>query len=308
VLVASLVFWPVWIAVIGLGVIRVLSGDQVAEPSHAADRSGSAMMSLRAFPRRGGEALVASIARWKYHLLTYAALVAGALALTALFLFIAGEAERVRSAVGEVEGFVAIAGLVLGLPALAYAMVTDNTVGRIEDQMTRDRRKEIEARVGDRLRDFEDALPDHTVQVFLPDFQQTRLLPIYDPDRDGPDEGWAIERKTPQALTGSAWVGKTYLWGIGDELEQSKLRLTAAQRRDYEDLKAVAAAPISGRGHLDPLGVLTVYSRCDDQKIGTESFIHDHTEAARSLAWIIDAYVPERGPLSQYDLHSRTRP
>lgn len=308
VLLASLVFWPIWLVVIAGGAVRFLAGDFVAGPRRARDPSGAGTVNLRALPRRGGEALVARIAIRKYDLLAYAALTAGVLAVTALAFLIDGKGHDLTSIAGDVEGFVAIAGLVLGLPALAYAMVTDSTVERIEGQLGRDRSKEVETRIGARLHDFEQDLPGHTVQVFLPDLQQTRLLPVYDPGDDGPDEGWAIDRKTPQALTGSAWVGRNYLWGVAADLKQAKLRLTPDQLEEYEDLKAVAAAPVFGKGHLDPLGVLTVYSKSDDGTIGTEAFIQKHKEAAKSLSRIIDDYVPESGPLSQHDLSSRPRP
>jgi hypothetical protein len=308
VLLASLVFWPVWLFAIVSGAVRVLSGDSTVEPKPNEETARNAAVSIQGFSERFGQRLVISIASWKYHLLTGATLAAGALALALAIFLIAGEGEKLTSAVGEIEGFVAIAGLVLGLPALAYAMVTDSTVGRIKDQLGADRRREIEARLGERLRRFEEDLPDHCVQVFLPDLQQARLLPIYDPERDGPVEGWAIDRRTPQALTGSAWVGRSYLQGASDKLKQAKLRLTPVQAREYADLKAVAAAPIFGKGHLDPLGVLTVYSRSDNHTIGTDAFEHKHKEAAKGLAWIIDDYIPESGPLSQHDLSSGPRP
>jgi hypothetical protein len=133
------------------------------------------MLKLSALPRQVGESLVNRIARWKFDLLAYAAVAGSVLALLALGFWIEGRGKDVSSVVGEVEGYVAIAGLVLGLPALAYAMVTDSAVGRIEGQMGRDRRKEIETRIESRLRGFEEDLPDHTVQVFLPDLQRTRV-------------------------------------------------------------------------------------------------------------------------------------
>jgi len=265
-------------------------------------------MNPRGAPRRAAESFVVLIAKGKYDLLAFAAMAAVALALTALVLFVGGKGERVASSVAEVEGYVAIVGLVLGLPALAYAMVTDSAVGRIESQLSRARRKEMEARLEARLQGFKQELPGHSMQVFLPDLHQTRLLPIYDPNDDGPEEGWSIERKTPQGLTGSAWVGRTYLWGVDDALRQPKLRLTADQLEEYADLIAVAAAPIFGKGgRNDPLGVLTVYSKSNDHLVGTDAFNVKHEEAAASLASIIAGYVPESGPLSQHDLSSEKR-
>jgi hypothetical protein len=131
------------------------------------------------------------------------------------------------------------------------------------------------------------------------------VFPVYDPEGDGPDEGWSIDRRTPEALTGSAWVGRSYLFGVGERLKQSKLRLTPAQLRYYAELKAVAAAPIFGKVQIDPLGVLTVYSKSDEGTVGTDAFKAKHERTARSLARIIDDYVPPSGPLNQRDLSER---
>jgi hypothetical protein len=305
-LVASLVFWPMWLFLILGGIARVLAGgsSEVGTATTAPER-GPWRHKLRGIPRRAGEALVEWIGRWKYHLLAFAAVVAGALAVTAIVLFAKGEGELASHYVHEVEGYLAVTGVVLGLPALAYAMVTDSAVGRIETQLGRARRKEIEAQMTERLQVFEQEYPDHSMQVFVPDPHHEWLRPVYDPDEDGPEEGWSIDRKTPQALSGSAWVGRTYLAAKGAGLEQPKLRLTRDQLKRYEGLKAVAAAPIFGKGGRDdPLGVLAVFSKTNDQVIKTDAFRARHEEVAKSLAPIIADYVPETGALSPQDLSS----
>src|ERR1700704_1638939 len=92
---------------------------------------------LRAWsPRRAAEMTVAWIDRHKFGML--ASSVGAAVLLASAALFVAfGEhhEEQLNSFVADLGGYVAVAGLVLGLPALCYAMVTDSAVGRIEDQL-----------------------------------------------------------------------------------------------------------------------------------------------------------------------------
>lgn len=263
-------------------------------------------MSLRSLPRSAAEALVLWIARHKYDMLAGSIAAATALVLAALFIIVVEQdLERLNSFVGEVEGYVAIAALVLGLPALGYAMVTDSAIARIEDELGTSKTglEDIDRRISERLSGFEANLPGHFIQVFAPNLQLSRLVPIYDPDHEGPEEGWSIEVTTPQAITGSAWVGREYLRGIGDELRQSKLRLTADQLKRYEDLTAVAAAPILEGDRR--VGVLTVSSKSEDQQIGAPWFRERHEEAARSLTPIIGDYIPEEGALSQGEISAR---
>lgn len=258
---------------------------------------------LRSSRHRGAEHIVAWIERQKYNLLAYAAVLAVVLPSATMIIFLTGNGERLTEGLADFGGYLAVVGVVLGLPALAYAMVTDSTAGRIENELGKTRRRELFARIDGQLGPFKDSLPDHVIQVFMPDHQLTLLLPVYDPTAEGPDEGWGIRRKTPQAFTGSAWVGRSYLSGSGKDLNQSKLRLTAAQLESYKELKAVAAAPIFGRGPgVDPIGVLTVFSKDPDNRIGTPEFREMHEEEAERLAPTIRDFAPESGPLDQRDL------
>jgi hypothetical protein len=249
-------------------------------------------------------------------MLAISVLAAIVLALAAgFFAVIEHEGGQLTKSVADIGGYVAIAGLVLGLPALVYAMVTDSAVKRIEDKLgaSKGKIKDVKAAIDKRLSAFKESLPkDHFIQVFVPEIERMRLIPIYDPGETGPESGWGIDENTPQAITGSAWVGRKYLWGAGDELKQSKLRLTAEQLKRYEDLKAVAAAPILDPGRMiampnghevpDVIGVLTVFSTVESSKIGTDDFEARHQEAADSLVSDLEDDVPEEGALTQDDL------
>lgn len=246
VLVSSLIFWPLWLVLlIGLGIWITLS-----------------LSKTKRFPHRVAEGLVGLIGRHKYNMLAISIGLAFVLAVAALFVVaVKHEEDWLTSLATGVGGYVAIAGLVLGLPALGYAMVTDSTVSRIEDRLGIDEEKieDLEAQIKKELRGFVAELPGHIVQVFVPDRERAKLIPVYDPDNGGPPGGWGIAENAPQAITGSAWGGRGYLFGIGNKLKRSKLRLTEKQQEEYEDLEAVAAAPVLDDG--EPVGVLTVFSK-----------------------------------------------
>lgn len=158
------------------------------------------------------------------------------LALTAgFFAAIEDEGEQLTASVADIGGYVAIAGLVLGLPALVYAMVTDSAVERIEDKLgaSKERVQDTKQNLKGKLEAFQESLPaDHFIQVFVPDVQRARLIPIYDPEHRGPEDGWGINPATPQAITGSAWVGRKYLWGAGEKCgDSAALHIQPISRR-----------------------------------------------------------------------------
>ena len=280
----------------------------------------------RRVPQQFAEAVLTQIDRFKYDILVFFALLALVLAATAgFFAVIEHDGPELTHSVADIGGYVAIAGLVLGVPALIYAMVTDNNVGRLNNLADligapMESIDETKDAVADRLAAFSESLPeDHFLQVFVPDRFRTHLVPLYDPKRRGPGVGWGIDPTTPQAITGSAWVGRSYLWGKGEELMQAKLRLTAEQVRRYADLVAVAAAPIFDEGRLvqvpgkpgktqpDVIGVLTVFSTVESSVIGTDDFRRRHQAAANSLATIVEDRVPEPGALTQDDMSPQPR-
>lgn len=287
-------------------------------------RSGWVARERRRVSQVFAESLIAQIDRLKYDMLAFFALLALALAATAgFFALIEHDGPELTQSVADIGGYVAIAGLVLGVPALIYAVVTDSNVGHLTNEIGASKKSidETKDAVADQLAVFRGHLPsDHFLQVFIPNRFRTRLVPLYDPEYRGPGIGWGIDPITPQAITGSAWVGREYLWGKGDELKQSKLRLTAEQVRRYADLEAVAAAPIfdtrrmvppagepDGRPEPDVIGVLTVFSTVETPLIGSDEFRQLHQDTANSLAAVIEDQVPEPGALTQVDLSRHPR-
>ena len=296
VLIASLIFWPIWLALL-IGGLALLIGGAIAWIAQWLSR-------VRVSPQRGAEIAVAWIERNKFTMLASSVGVALLLASIAIFLAcVEHRGEQLNSLVVDLGGYVAIAALVLGLPALCYAMVTDSAVGRIEDQlgMGKEKIKDIEGEIRKKIGGFRQQLgKSHFVQVFVPDRQRTRLIPVFDPNEKGPIDGWGINEDAPQAITGSAWVGGKYLSGVGPMLKPSRFRLTAEQFEEYKDLKAVAATPIMDCGA--PIGVLTISSSSADSKIGTDAFRKQHEDTAESLVDIVKDYVPRKGALEQSDL------
>lgn len=178
---------------------------------------------LRRYSHHRAVALVAWIDSHKYDMLALSAVAAVVLALTAgFFAVFEHEGGQLTASIADIGGYVAIAGLMLGLPALVFAMVTDSAVERIEDKLgaSKEKVKDTKQNLSDKLEAFRRSLPaEHFLQVFVPDIQRERLIPIYDPKHRGPEDGWGIDPATPQAITGSAWVGREYLWGKGKELK-----------------------------------------------------------------------------------------
>lgn len=261
-----------------------------------------AKMRSRSAPAKWADALVDSIAIHKSNMLAFSITAAVVLGASALF-FVFGEHEggQLTSLAADVGGYVAVVGLVLGLPALGYAMVTDRAVEKLRSELgaTKEDLEEVDREIHERLRNAGEELPaGHHMQIFVPNLQRTRLMPIYDPDHNGPEEGWDVNRNTPQAITGSAWVGDEYLCGIGpDDLGHPKLRLTAAQLERYKYLTGVAAAPMHYRGRK--IGVLTIFTDIEHPAMKDEGFEERHRRLAELLAPVIRGYVPEEGRLRQ---------
>jgi len=245
------------------------------------------------------EARVDWIARHKAGMLVFSALAALLLAVAALFIaFGEGEGGHLTSLVEKIGGYVAISGLVLGLPALGYAMVTDRAVEQLPDKIGASKAdvKDLESEIEEILDNSGEMLPGgHHLQVFVPNRQRNALVPIYDPRSDGPVEGWEISRDTPQAITGSAWVQGDYLYGVGEELKQAKLRLTSEQLKRYGHLAGVAAAPM--KVGVRKIGVLTIFAEGEAPMMATDEFQALHRRLAIMLSPVVGKYVPETGPL-----------
>ena len=229
---------------------------------------------------------------------------AALLALIAIFIaFVEGDGGHLTKLVTEIGGYVAIVGLVLGLPALGYAMVTDRAVEKLRDALgglTKDQLKtlsgKIEAQIANMLHKSGKRLPGgHSLQVFVPNRQRNRLVPIYDPEGAGPENGWEVNPDAPQAITGSAWVEDSYIYATEPDLQRSGLRLTSEQHERYEPLTGVAAAPIRRDG--EEIGVLTVFTEAEEPKMQDPEFIELHRELADGLSSIISKYVPKMGTL-----------
>jgi hypothetical protein len=232
--------------------------------------------------------------------------IAAAAALVSIALYVAvgeGHGKQLTDTVIKIGGYVAIVGLVLGLPALGYAMVTDRAVEKLSDKIgvTGEELRSIGDRIGERIQALLAAQPEefpeeHSLQVFVPNRQRTHLVPMYDPDKTGPEEGWEIHDDAPQAITGSAWVADKYCYAVHDELRQSGLRLTSEQHKRYEDLTGVAAAPIHKNGVK--IGVLTSFTRGDHPQMMDPRFIALHRKLAVALAPVVGDYIPREGALA----------
>lgn len=240
-----------------------------------------------------------SIAQHKATMLALAFTVALVLALTALLIALEEhEGGQLTHLVADIGGYVAIVGLVLGLPALCYAMVTDRAVEKLRDELgiSEDELKSLGEQVRETIERSGEALPEgHHLQIFVPNPQHKRVVPIYDPDGEGPERGWIIDPETPQAITGSAWVEDKYLYGVGDKLKQPKLRLTLEQLERYKHLTGVAAAPMHD-GH-EMIGVLTVFTNSDSPRMQERGFRDMHRRLATLLSPVIRKYVPKLGAL-----------
>lgn len=271
-------------------------------------------MKLRQAPARWADWLVGRIARHKAGMLALSIFVAIGLAAVVLVELGEGEGDGLTAVVTEIGGYVAIFGLVLGLPALGYAMVTDRAVGELREELGLTEvqfetvRDDIGAQIDLMLAAWGDRLPDgHQLQVFAPNLDRTRLVPLYDPDEIGPVEGWAVNDEAPQAVTGSAWVEDVYLFAMHGELKRPELRLTAEQHQHFDGLTGVAAAPIHD-ADKSRIGVLTIFTEVAEPCMNDPAFIERHRRLAGALSSIVARRVQKAGALRLPSIETRDAP
>ena len=238
------------------------------------------------------------------------ALVITAFLTVASLLMVFGEHEggHLTHLAADVGGFVAIVGLLIGVPALGYAMVTDHTVDEILSRLGMS-----EKQVDTLERDIQEAIDEfgwdlwkrHYIQVFTPDIShKTVVVPVYDGTPFGSKESWSIDEKAPQGITGSAWVKNEYLLGLGDDLKHPRLRLSDEQLNRFHDLTGVAARPIHDPDIEDSkearIGVLTIVTDAKRKMMMKETGFEElFEELAKRLALVLVAEVPKPGPLEQ---------
>ncbi len=308
VLLSSLIFWPFWLLLLAALLVNLL-GRIVPVADLKGELGGVIHMPaiMKNLTRKCGEKLVTEISRVKYSILTLSVtLMASVVAAVVVMAVFENDGHLVHDLADEIGGYVAIVGLVLGLPALCYAMVTDDEVKRIGEEIDRRTMKKVRNEIKHRLAEFENGLePDQSLQVFVPNSDRSLLQPIYDPSKTGPDDGWGIKPEAPQAVTGNAFADNKYI-GVDDinPSQYSLLRLTRKQQRQYKDIKAVAAAPVAGQGETspgrkDPVGVLTVFSTDSTNHLEGEEFKRKHKDAAKELTDVLSDYIPQRGPLTE---------
>jgi hypothetical protein len=241
------------------------------------DRAGMTE-ATQSWPARKATKLVDFIARHKASMLATSIGLTIILLIGVVFVLVAGEGDWLTTRVTELGGYVAILAVVLGAPALGYAMVTDHTVDAISAALRESVRRSM-----DQLLNVASIPADHYVQVFRPNREETLLLPVYDPANKGPEEGWAIDPVSPQAVTGSAWVKNEYFYLRDRALHDTTLGLTPEQRNRYSKLTGVAATPVrdaSGK----PIAVLTILTSATPPRIGDTSFIDLHIALAQRLS------------------------
>jgi hypothetical protein len=289
-LLTCLLFWPVTL-LLALGV--------------ATGPAAEFATSLRGEPTRLAEALVGRIANHKASMLAFSISLAAALGVAALVIAVLDhEGHQLTSFLTGAAGYLAVIGLVLGLPALGYAMVTDRAVDDLAIRLrltmleVAEGEQEIQARLSASLTTLGAHLPPgHFPQVFLPNPDRTLLLPFYDPENEGPKEGWEVgDSEAPQAITGSAWVKQQYMWATQEGLSDPRLRLTPEQTYRFQRLTGVAAAPVWGN-EGEPIAVLTIYTAVDSPSVNDPAFIRLHLRLAHELAPVIESYVAPPGAL-----------
>lgn len=227
----------------------------------------------RGWAARRVDDLIDWIAERKGGMLAFSIVATATLGLGAGVAIGAGAGGPLTSGVTATGGYIAILALVLGFPALCYAMVTDRSV----DALSAATRENLRDNVLQVLIDGAEELlqPDHHVQLFRPNHRKTTLMPFYDPAGAGPTEGWSIDPSRPQAVTGSAWVGNKYYFALGQALSDSRLRLTSEQRKRYGDLTGVAAAPVRDASG-DPIAVLTIFTQSKTPQMANQDYIDRH--------------------------------
>lgn len=306
-LLVATVFLPLWAVLLGavavesapmLRASRARTGRNVYRPYLRISRD---------LPAQWADDLVGLIARHKAIMLACSLGVLGLLAVGASVDFSLGKSSSLTDSVVQIGGYVAIVGLVLGLPALGYAMVTDRSAQQIWEALgvSKEEFMEIHTYLDaavQRARTINPSLtlpPEHYLQVFAPNRDRTVLRPIYDPEGVGPEEGWGIKSDAPQGITGSAWVADALFFAKEDALKDPAFRLSPAQLRRYEQQTGVAAAPIRDPRTSAPIGVLTIVTRAATPEVATPETIRMQLELAKLLAKTVREHVPTRGALDQ---------
>ena len=124
---------------------------------------------------------------------------------------------------------------------------------------------------------------EHHPQIFVPNAWRNRLVPWWDPEDIGPDEGWRIDRDPPQAVTGAAWATNDYVFAKGPAVSRAAYGLTAAQQARYDRLTGVSAMPVrtpDGR----PVAVLTVCTESAEPRVSDRQFVDRQIALAVYLA------------------------
>ncbi|HTZ88600.1 MAG TPA: hypothetical protein VMB05_18205 [Solirubrobacteraceae bacterium] len=126
----------------------------------------------------------------------------------------------------------------------------------------------------------------YAAQVFLPSSSGRRMMPHYDPDGWGPEEGWVVGRE-PRSVTAEAWDTNLYSQVRGSEVADGTRGLTKSQQERYKTLTGVAATPIQdARGRQ--IGVLAFLAETADASlIGQRDFIRKHIALAEVLAHVL---------------------
>jgi hypothetical protein len=235
----------------------------------------------RGWAARWADDLVDWIAERKGEMLTTSVGATAILALAAGIAIGAGAGDPLTSGVTATGGYIAILAVVLGFPALCYAMVTDRGVDALSAAKRESLRDSVAQVLSEGARELFHA--DHYVQLFRPNHRRTVLRPVYDPAEAGPREGWEINPSHPQAVTGSAWVANEYYFAVGSALSDETLRLRPEQQERYKGLTGVAAAPVRDAAG-EPIAVLTVFTRSETPQMANQDYISRHLVLADRVA------------------------
>ncbi len=254
------------------------------------------------------EVLVKKLADHKTTVLGFALLATAVFAVISL-LMVFGEHEggQLTHLAADIGGFVAIVGLLIGFPALGYAMVTDRTVAQISILLGLPVGT-LEEQIHAKIKGSDWKLwRRHYIQVFMPGMpDKTVVVMVYDRKPFPSSESWSIDPGTPQGITGSAWVNNKYMLGLGDDLKHPRLRLSDEQLNRFHRLTGVAALPIHdpalGASEEARIGVLTIVTDAKRKLMMKETGFEERCEElAKRLAPVLVAARPKSGPLEQED-------
>jgi hypothetical protein len=244
-----------------------------------------------------------AVARWTDHAIDCLAgrkaeMLAGAIALSVLLAAAAladiavGNGEQLTKSVVDAGGYLACLAILLGLPALGYAMVADRSIAALSASEREKMHATIAKLLDELARRME--MDAYHIQVFRPDWREGRLRPFYESQKIGPAEGWRVSGPAPQAITGSAWVAGEWTFAQGEQLRGGNdLHLTAAQRARYNDLTGVAAAPVFDAAG-ERLAVLTICTKKAEPEMEGPRFRALHLAMAQKLSEVLRGIV---GPL-----------